>query len=158
MQHMFRTAEVEVHMGLIWLLWQKKWKSHVLVKDSKKNIFLVDKGCFGWEMMRGIQKCWSQCSMMLTFWEIRSFPKKWLAEICGKKQQNYLFQKSRNFAKSKRCRALGPTFLDSSHHFTSITLIIDWKRFYFQFFHSKRTFLPLLSEQLIDFMVLFSHT
>ena len=105
------------------------------------------KGCFWCKMMRGIQKSWSQCSTMLTFWEIKSFLKKWLAEICGKKQQNHLFQKNRNFAKSKRCRVLGPTFLDSSLHFTSKTLIIDWKNSYFQFFHSKGTFLPLLSQQ-----------
>ena len=146
-QHMFRTRDVEVYMGLIWYLWQKKWKSHLLVKKSKKNFFLVNKGCFWCKMMRGIQKSWSQCSTMLTFWEIKSFLKKWLAEICGKKQQNHLFQKSRNFAKSKRCRVLGPTFLDSSLHFTSKTLIIDWKKSYFQFFHSKGTFLPLLSQQ-----------
>ena len=110
MQHMFRTREVEVYMGLIWLLWQKKWKSHLLVKKSKNNFFLVNKGCFWCKMMRGIQKSWSQCSTMLTFWEIRSFLKKWPAEVCAKKQRNCLFQKSSNFAKNKRCRAWGPLF------------------------------------------------
>ena len=65
MQHMFRTPEVEVYMGLIWLLWQKKWISHLFVKKSKNKFFLVSKGCFGCKMMRGIQKSWSQCSTML---------------------------------------------------------------------------------------------
>ena len=88
MQHMFRTREVEVYMGLItliWLLWKKKWKCHLFVKKSKEKFCFVSKGCFWCKMMRGIQKSWSQCSTMLPFWEIRSFLKKWLAEICGKK-------------------------------------------------------------------------
>ena len=138
---MFRTRDVEVYMGLIWLLWQKKWKSHLLVKKSKNNFFFVSKGCFWCKMMRGIQKSWSQCSTMLTFWEIKSFLKKWLAEICGKKQQNHLFQKNRNFAKSKRCSALRPTFLDSSPHFTSITPFTDLKKTIFSFFYHKNDIL-----------------
>ena len=125
----------------------KKVKSHLHVKKSKKIFFLVSKGCFWCKMMWGIQKSWSQCSTILTFWEIRSFLKKWLAEICGKKQQNHLFHKSPNFSKIMLRRALGPTFLDFLLHFTSKTLIIDWKKSYFHFFHSKGTFLPLLSQQ-----------
>ena len=158
MQHMFRTRNVEVYMGLIWWLRQKKWKSHLHVKKSKKNFFLVSKGCFWCKTMQGIQKSWSQCSTILTFWEIRSFLKKWLAEICGEKQQNHLFQKSPNFAKIKHCRALGPTFLDFSLHFTSKTLNIDLKKIYFQFFHLKGTFLPLLSQQPWPILWIFAPT
>ena len=46
MQHMFRTRKVEVYMGLIWLLWQKKWKCNLFVKKSKENFFLLAKGVF----------------------------------------------------------------------------------------------------------------
>ena len=93
MQHMFRTAEVEVHMGLIWLLWQKKWKSHLLVKKSKKIFFLVQKGCFWCKMMWWIQKSWSQCSTMLTFWEIRSFPKNGWLRFVAKNNKTIFFRK-----------------------------------------------------------------
>ena len=158
MQHMFRTPEVEVYMGLIWLLWQKKWISHLFVKKSKNKFFLVSKGCFGCKMMRGIQKSWSQCSMMLNFWEIRSFLKKMAGWDLWQKTTKPSFQKSPNFAKSKRCRALGPTFLDSLHQFTSRTLIIDWKKIHFRFFHSKRTFLPLLSQQPWSILWFFAPT
>ena len=125
----------------------KKSEKVIYLLKNHKKIFLVSKGCFWCKTMQGIQKSWSQCSTILTFWEIRSFLKKWLAEICGKKQQNHIFQKSPNFAKIKHCRALGPAFLGFSLHFTSKTLNIDLKKICFQFFHSKGTFLPLLSQQ-----------
>ena len=134
---------------------QKKWKNHLYVKKSKKNSFMVSKGCFWCKTMQEIQKSGSQCSMILTFWWISSFLEKWLAEICSGKQQN---QKSPNFAKIKHCRALGPTFLDFSLHFTSKTLNIDLKKFYFQFFHSKGTFLPLLSQQPWPILWIFAPT
>ena len=70
-----------------------------------------------------------------------------MAEICGKKQQNHLFQKSRNFAKSKRCRVLGPTFLDSSLHFTSKT----GKNLIFNFFTQKVHFYHFCHNNLGQF-------
>ena len=42
---------------------------------------------------------------------------------------------------------MGPSFFDSSHHFTSKTPFSDWKNFVCNFFHTKMTFLPLLSQQ-----------
>ena len=107
------------------LLMKLNWKIQRGTLLDIKNDLVTLCGWFWCKMMRGIQKSWSQCSTMLTFWEIKSFLKKWLAEICGKKQQNHIFQKNRNFAKSKRCSALRPTFLDSSPHFTSITPFTD---------------------------------
>ena len=41
------------------------------------------------------------------------------------------FQKTPNFSKSKHRRALGPTFLDSPHHFTSNTPFADEKKIVF---------------------------
>ena len=78
-------------------------------------------------------------------WEFSKKMAKW--DLWQKKQQNRFFQKSPNFSKSKRHRAQGPTFLDYSHHFTSKTLITKWKKKCFQFFHTKMTFLPFLSQR-----------
>ena len=87
---------------------------------------------------------------MLTFWEIRSFLKIWLAEICGK---NHLFQKRPNFAISKHCSAFGPSFLDSLHHSTSITLITDWKKFHFWSFSLKKDiFTTFVTTTLVNFL------
>ena len=125
------------------------------------DFFPVDNERSWCKLMQGIQKSWSQCSMMLNFWEIRSFLKKMAGWDLWQKTKKPSFQKSPNFAKSKRCRALGPTFLDSLHQFTSRTLIIDWKKSIFDFFTQKGHFYHFCHNNLgrfYGFLLLHSKT
>ena len=58
---------------------------------------------------------------------------------------SHRFQKTTNYTKSKHCSALGPTFLDSSRHFTSKSPFFNTKIFFYNVFNTKMPFLPLLS-------------
>ena len=50
--------------------------------------------------------------------------------------------KSLIFSKSNNRRALGPTFLDSSHNFWSISPFFEWKKKIFRFFSNFSYFYP----------------
>ena len=78
-----------------------------------------------------------------------------MAEICGKKQQNHLFQKSRNFAKSKRCRVLGPTFFGFLASFYFKNAHYRLEKILFSIFSLKRyistTFVTTTLADFVDF-------
>ena len=77
-----------------------------------------------------------------------------MAEICGGKQQNHLFQKSPNFAKIKHCRALGQPFWISRFILHQKRSISTWKNL-FSIFSLKRdistTFVTTTLADFVDF-------
>ena len=122
MQYPFRMCKVKIYMGIPWSLWPKWQECHFCDKKTKKCFLLVSKWCFWCKMRGGSQQIWSRCSTTLTFCEIGTFLKKM---IFATNLSQPFFQKTPNFSKRKHRRALGPTFLDSPHHFTSKTPFDD---------------------------------
>ena len=116
------------------------------IKKIGKIIFPVCKGGFKCKMMWRIPKSWSQCSTMLTFWEIGSFLKKMAKWGLWQKTINFFIklpisQKLSVVVHRDQLFWIPRIILHQKHSFST------GNNFFFNFFNTKMTFLPLLSQR-----------
>ena len=127
------------------------FKNTIFVLNKLKNKFFpVSMGVFDVKWCEESKNVGPIALRRLVFEKLVVFWKQWLSGVCGKKQQNHFLHKAPNSSKSKRRRAWGPTFLDSSHHFTSITSYTNWKKKIFLIFWYKNDIFTTFDTMTLD--------
>ena len=146
MQHMFRTRKVEVYMGLIWLLWQKKWKCHLFVKKSKENFFLLAKGVFDVKWCGESKKVGPNALRCFPFEKSGVFWKNGWLRFVAKNNKTIFFRKVPIWLKVSMVEHWDQLFWIPRIILHQKRSLPTGKNFIFNFL-LKKTTLPLLSQQ-----------
>ena len=135
-------CQVESNNLILWILWifflffylcmtviSKRFEleCHGWSQIEVYSLPIMDLMCFSIFHTCNVKKnattCYYSIFTILPFWPQTPFAQ--------------FFRQNPNFSKSKHRRSLGPTFLDSSHHFWSIIHFFEWKKNCFIFFLNK---------------------